>query len=68
MVYKKALAGEIEEFTGVDSPYEEPLAPEIVVETDLHDVEYGVSRILQRLVQEHIIREDVNDSPGFAQG
>jgi len=33
-LYKKAMAGEIKHFTGIDDPYEEPLAPEILVETD----------------------------------
>ena len=33
-LYKKALAGEIKEFTGIDDPYEEPENPEIVVDTD----------------------------------
>src|SRR5512135_3116872 len=33
-LYKKALAGEIKNFTGVDDPYESPLAPEVTVETD----------------------------------
>src|SRR5215210_6824723 len=33
-LYKKALAGEIKEFTGVSDPYEEPLKPEITIETD----------------------------------
>ena len=33
-LYKKARAGEIKDFTGIDSPYEIPLLPEIIVETD----------------------------------
>ena len=33
-LYKKALAGTIEHFTGVSDPYEPPLMPELVVETD----------------------------------
>src|SRR5437870_3125005 len=32
-LYKKALAGEIRGFTGVDDPYEEPLAPDVVIES-----------------------------------
>src|SRR3990167_1779557 len=32
-LYKKALAGEIKGFTGVDDPYEEPLHPEVICET-----------------------------------
>ncbi len=33
-MYKKAMAGEIKEFTGVSDPYEEPEKPELVLETD----------------------------------
>lgn len=45
-LYAKALAGEIKQFTGVDDPYEEPLAPEVVVETDRESVDASVERIL----------------------
>ncbi len=48
-LYKKALAGEIKEFTGVSDPYEEPLHPEVVVETDRESVEDSVEKILSRL-------------------
>ena len=48
-LYKKALAGEIKEFTGVSDPYEAPLNPEIVVETDREAVEQSVDKILSRL-------------------
>lgn len=33
-LYKKARLGEIKDFTGVDSPYEQPLSPELIIETD----------------------------------
>ncbi len=48
-MYKKALAGEIQNFTGVSDPYEEPLNPEIVVETDTETIEESVEKVLQRL-------------------
>jgi adenylylsulfate kinase len=48
-LYKKALAGEIKEFTGVSDPYEEPLAPEVVVETNVESVETSASRIIREL-------------------
>ncbi len=48
-LYKKALAGEIKNFTGVSDPYEEPLSPEVVVESDKESVEAGVAKILGRL-------------------
>ena len=33
-LYKKARAGEIKNFTGIDSPYEQPLSPELIIESD----------------------------------
>jgi len=48
-LYKKALAGEIKHFTGIDDPYEEPLAPEIIVETDKETPEQSAARIIARL-------------------
>jgi adenylyl-sulfate kinase len=48
-LYKKALAGEIKNFTGIDDPYEEPLAPEVVVETDRETPEQSAARILAKL-------------------
>jgi len=48
-LYKKALAGEIKEFTGVSDPYEEPLTPDITVETDRETVEESSRKILQEL-------------------
>jgi len=54
-LYKRAIEGEIAEFTGISSPYEEPPAPEIVVETDRCDAEQCVDLLLRQLVQENII-------------
>jgi adenylyl-sulfate kinase len=48
-LYKKALAGEIANFTGVSDPYEEPLAPEVVVESDRETVEQSAEKILRLL-------------------
>jgi adenylyl-sulfate kinase len=48
-LYKKALAGEIKNFTGVDDPYEEPVAAEIVVETHRETPGESASRIVSRL-------------------
>jgi adenylyl-sulfate kinase len=51
-LYKKALAGEIKNFTGVSDPYEEPLRPEIVVETDKETVEESAQKIVAYLEKE----------------
>jgi adenylylsulfate kinase-like enzyme len=55
-LYKKALAGELKGFTGVSDPYEEPLAPEVVVETDRESVEFSMSKILRTLEQRGLIQ------------
>src|SRR5436190_4015092 len=49
-LYKKARAGEIREFTGIDAPYELPVDPEIVVQTDQQSIEESVATILERLL------------------
>lgn len=48
-LYKKALAGEIPRFTGVSDPYEEPLNPELVVETHRESPEASAVRIIKKL-------------------
>ena len=48
-LYKKARAGEIPEFTGISSPYEEPLSAELKVETARKDVEECVDTIIDYL-------------------
>ena len=48
-LYSKARAGEIKDFTGIDSPYEEPENPEFVVDTTESSVEESVERIYQYL-------------------
>lgn len=45
-LYRKALAGEIQQFTGVSDPYEAPLAPEVVVRTAEESPEESAARIL----------------------
>jgi len=48
-MYKKARAGEIKEFTGVSDPYEEPLHPELILDTDKESVDEGVQKVLDTL-------------------
>ncbi len=48
-MYKKALAGEIKQFTGIDDPYEPPLAPELAIETAQDVEQRSAARILGRL-------------------
>jgi adenylyl-sulfate kinase len=48
-MYAKARAGEIKEFTGIDSPFEEPDKADIIVETDTQTVEESKKIVLEAL-------------------
>ena len=48
-LYRKAIAGEIANFTGVSDPYEEPLRPEVTCDTSVESVEQSVTKVLDKL-------------------
>ncbi|MFS0823075.1 adenylyl-sulfate kinase [Bacillus sp. 1P02SD] len=54
-LYKKARKGEITEFTGISSPYEEPDHPELVIETDQLTISQSVETIIDYLKQKEIL-------------
>lgn len=56
-LYKRALAGEIENFTGISDPYEPPENPDVVVRSDRDSVDEGVERIVARLREMRLIPE-----------
>jgi bifunctional enzyme CysN/CysC len=60
-LYAKALKGEIKNFTGLDSPYEAPVAPELHVETVGLSPEQAVDRLIDKIDQRQ-------SSEGFADG
>jgi adenylylsulfate kinase len=49
-LYARALAGEIKHFTGISDPYEEPFAPEIIVDSSLESVEHSAEKILTHVL------------------
>ncbi len=51
-LYKKARSGAIKGFTGIDAPYEEPVHPDIEVETDGQSIEESVNTIYQHIIKE----------------
>ncbi|WP_025026238.1 adenylyl-sulfate kinase [Caldalkalibacillus mannanilyticus] len=55
-LYKKARNGEIPEFTGISSPYEEPENPEITIESDQLSVDESVDKVVQYLKERKIIQ------------
>jgi adenylylsulfate kinase len=54
-LYKKALKGEIKNFTGIDAPYEVPEEPDVVVRTDIESVEECVTGIINYLRDKQLI-------------
>lgn len=54
-LYKKARAGEIKEFTGISAPYEEPLRPELIVDTTMLSPEEGADLVINYLNARGII-------------
>jgi adenylylsulfate kinase len=63
-LYKRALAGEIKNFTGVDDPYEAPLTSELTVETDLETPEESAARIIAKLEEMSLV---MPSSSGYAE-
>ena len=49
-LYARALAGEVEHFTGISDPYEEPLSPDITVDSSVETVEESTARILSHIL------------------
>ena len=54
-LYKRARAGEIKNYTGIDSPYEEPENPELIINTSDETLDSSVSKVLNFLEQNLMI-------------
>ncbi|CAG9611675.1 putative adenylyl-sulfate kinase [Bacillus rhizoplanae] len=54
-LYKKARSGEIKQFTGIDSPYEEPIQAEVIVETHRYSIEQCAEQIIAYLQERSFI-------------
>ena len=54
-LYEKAFKGEIKEFTGVSDPYEEPLNPEIVLDTENESAEESAQKLIALLEERQLI-------------
>jgi adenylylsulfate kinase len=55
-LYKKARAGKIQQFTGIDSPYEQPANPELSLDTSKFEVEACIDQLLKFLELNHYIQ------------
>lgn len=54
-LYKKALSGDIPNFTGINSPYEEPKSPDLLIDTSKLNIENSVKIIIDYLEKKHAI-------------
>lgn len=50
-LYKKALAGEIKNFTGLDAPFEEPEKPFLTIDTNMKDVEESIESLYESIIK-----------------
>ena len=60
-LYKKARAGEIEDFTGISSPYEEPLEPELTLDTADLSLEEAVERVMALLEANGVLELEIGN-------
>jgi len=56
-LYKRARAGEIKSYTGIDSPYEEPISPELIVNTGTESLEESVIKVIDYLKSKNIVEQ-----------
>jgi adenylylsulfate kinase len=63
-LYNRARTGEVKEFTGISSPYEAPLNPELAVKTGELPLEECVAQVIEYLQQRNIFRENASDKDG----
>jgi len=57
-LYKKALAGEVGNFTGISDPYEPPLNPDVIVRSDRETVEESVDKIWRKLLEKGFVSSE----------
>jgi adenylylsulfate kinase len=62
-MYKRAMAGEIANFTGVSDPYEEPLNPEAVVHSDREPAEESAATVVRRIEELGYLSAEAGQSP-----
>lgn len=65
-LYKKARAGEIKQFTGIDAPYEPPVNPELVIPTGDEDIQTCVGQVVRYIESKIALAEKGNVEKAFA--
>ncbi len=66
-MYRRALGGELKQFTGISDPYEPPELPEAVAHTDLQSIEESLDQILQALVERDLVPPAIRSRAGNTQ-
>jgi adenylylsulfate kinase len=64
-LYEKAREGNMEKFTGINHPFQEPLNPEIVVDTEEQSIQQGVEHVLRQLEDRGLLDERLDDDYDF---
>jgi adenylylsulfate kinase len=64
-LYEKARAGNIEKFTGINHPFQEPLNPDIVVDTEELAIEDGVEHVLNELTDRGLLEDRLDSEYTF---
>lgn len=54
-LYEKARSGIIPNFTGISSPYEQPVNPDLIIETDKLTIEESVAKVIQLLEEKYFV-------------
>jgi adenylylsulfate kinase len=65
-LYQQAREGKIERFTGINHPFQEPLNPEIVVDTEEQSIEDGVNHVLAQLEDRGLLDECLENEYNFS--
>lgn len=65
-LYQQARDGKIEKFTGINHPFQEPLNPDIVVNTETQSIDDSVEHVLRRLEELGVLDERLDDEYGFS--
>jgi adenylylsulfate kinase len=54
-MYKKVRAGIIKEYTGISAPYEEPLKPELVIDTDVESINESTKKVIEKIEEYNLL-------------
>jgi adenylylsulfate kinase len=65
-LYEQARKGKVEKFTGVNHPFQEPLNPDIVVDTEEQSIDEGVKYVLRNLKEQGLMDEKLDDQYNFS--